>query len=128
MANRITIPIVSKTAIDLGDFTALVVEHYGELENRDAITRAARVLARRLNKNPTVRAKIVDPRLEEDWDVRRLRLKPGDKILLRLHSEHLTLERAQRLREEVGSHFPGHEVVAASGCDFTILHEETVVE
>lgn len=53
-------------------------------------------------------------------DVQRLRLKPGDRVVLTL-TQHCTEEEIQRVRERAQELFTGHEVIVLQGMTLQIV-------
>lgn len=57
-------------------------------------------------------------------EVRVMRLKPGDVIMLQVEHRHIDRETIVDLKARLEEEFPGHRCVVLSGCDLSIVRDE----
>jgi hypothetical protein len=57
-----------------------------------------------------------------DFDVQRLQLRPGDKVILRSRRA-ISDSEAQRIREMALQRFPDHEVIVLTEMDIAVISE-----
>lgn len=54
-------------------------------------------------------------------DVERLRLEPGDKLVIKFPADMDTSEFYERVKAEAEGLFPGHEIIITCGIDLQVV-------